>query len=59
MKYPECLCDEKFRTGEDYRDHLPCDAVVKQVKMEETKQKAEAFDRIREDILKFVKEKHE
>jgi len=27
--------------------------------MEETKQKAEAFDRIREDLLKFAKEKHE
>lgn len=21
---PECSCDERFRTAEDYRDHLPC-----------------------------------
>ena len=20
----ECVCNEKFRTAEDYRDHLPC-----------------------------------
>lgn len=22
----ECTCNEKFRTAEDYRDHLPCNA---------------------------------
>lgn len=21
----ECTCGQKFRDGEDYRDHLPCD----------------------------------
>ncbi len=20
----ECVCNQTFRTGEDYRDHLPC-----------------------------------
>lgn len=27
---PECVCNESFRTAEDYRDHLPCGRTITQ-----------------------------
>lgn len=28
----ECTCGQQFRTGEDYRDHLPCTAELDKIR---------------------------
>ena len=31
----ECTCGESFRTGEDYRDHLPCGGTPEEKRIRE------------------------
>ena len=41
--YPECNCDDKFRTAEDYRDHLPCPSRTRADKLDKVFAKQREF----------------
>jgi hypothetical protein len=46
-----CTCGMKFRTGEDFRDHMPCSGTDEEQRIEKWKKRCEAAEKVLGNLL--------